>query len=78
MATLSPAEERGLHGFSLDSRVRQAFYTIPPAVLADLEQTVTQECFRRSIVYGRARACNDFSQGAQSEAKAEARTRVGL
>lgn len=53
MATLSPAEERGLHGFSLDSRVRQAFYTIPPEVLVALEQTMTQESFRRNVVYVR-------------------------
>ena len=46
--SLTPAEERGLHGFSLDSRVRQAFYAVPPAVLVELDQRMTAEAFRRA------------------------------
>jgi hypothetical protein len=53
MATLTLAEERGLHGMSLDSRVRQAFYAIPSEVLVGLERRMTDECFRRSVVYVR-------------------------
>jgi hypothetical protein len=53
MATLSPAEERGLHGLSLDSRVRQVFYAIPPEVLAGLGRRLTDECFRRGVIYVR-------------------------
>jgi hypothetical protein len=52
-ATLTPAEEQGLYGFSLDSRVRQAFYGVPPAVLVELDEQMTAEAFRRSLTYMR-------------------------
>ncbi|MEP7355788.1 MAG: hypothetical protein ABI847_00950 [Anaerolineales bacterium] len=50
---LTPAEEQGLHGFGLDSRVRQAFYALPPSVLVELDQRMTEEAFRRSLTYMR-------------------------
>jgi hypothetical protein len=50
---LTPAEEQGLRGFSLDSQVRQAFYAVPPAVLVGLDQRMTAEAFRRSLTYMR-------------------------
>src|SRR5207237_4139506 len=37
----------------LDSRVRQAFYALPDSVLADLDQRMTAEAFKRSLVYVR-------------------------
>ena len=52
-SSLTPFEERGLHGMSLDSRVRQAFYAVPPQVLADLDQRMTAEAFKRSLIYVR-------------------------
>ena len=52
-SSLTPFEERGLHGMSLDSRVRQAFYAIPPQVLADLDRRMTAEAFKRSLIYVR-------------------------
>ena len=50
---LTLAEERGLHGMSLDSRVRQAFYAVPPEVLVDLDRRMTAEAFKRSLIYVR-------------------------
>jgi len=52
-ANLTPAEEHGLRGMSLDSRVRQAFYALPPEVLVDLDRRMTAEAFKRSLVYVR-------------------------
>jgi hypothetical protein len=53
MANLTLAEERGLHGMSLDSRVRQAFYALPAEVLVDLDKRMTAEAFKRSLIYVR-------------------------
>ena len=50
---LTPAEERGLTGLSLDSRVRKVFYSIPPQIVADLAGKMTDEAFRRGLVYMR-------------------------
>jgi len=50
---LTPAEERGLRGLSLDSRVRQVFYAIPPLTIADLAQRMVDEAFKRGLVYVR-------------------------
>ena len=52
-ASLSPAEERGLHGLSLDSRVRRAFFAIPPQVIAELVEQMTSEALQRKLVYMR-------------------------
>ena len=51
MTILSTADERGLHGLSLDTQVRQAFFAMPPAVLADLDQRMTAGAFARNLVY---------------------------
>jgi hypothetical protein len=50
---LSPAEERGLHGLSLDSRVRRAFFAIPPQTIAALVEHMTTEALKRKLVYMR-------------------------
>jgi len=50
---LTPADERGLHGLSLDMEVRQAFFAMPPEVLAELDQQMTLEAVRRNLVYVR-------------------------
>ncbi len=54
MATvLTPAEERGLSGLSLESRVRQVFYAIPPQTLVEIGERMVEEAFKRSLVYAR-------------------------
>ena len=50
---LSAAEERGLHGLSLDSRVRRAFFAIPPQTIAMLVEHMTTEALQRKLVYMR-------------------------
>ena len=52
-ASLSPAEERGLHGLSLDSRVRRAFFAVPPQIIAELVEQMTTEALQRKLVYMR-------------------------
>jgi hypothetical protein len=51
MTLLSSADERGLHGLSLDTLVRQAFFAMPPAVLAQLDQRMTAGAFARNLIY---------------------------
>jgi hypothetical protein len=53
MTLLTPAEERGLSGLSLDSRVRRAFYAIPPQTVAELAASLTEEAFKRKLIYYR-------------------------
>jgi hypothetical protein len=48
---LTPAEELGLSGLSLASRVRKAFYQIPPAEVAALICRVRDEAVRRELLY---------------------------
>jgi hypothetical protein len=48
---LTPAEELGLSGLSLISRVRRAFYKIPEAPLAQLMARIREESFRRHLIY---------------------------
>jgi hypothetical protein len=48
---LTPAEELGLSGISLASRVRKAFYKIPEAQLVELMQRLREESFRRHLIY---------------------------
>src|SRR5207244_5774610 len=48
---LTPAEELGLSGLSLASRVRKAFYKIPETELIDLMQRISQEATRRHLIY---------------------------
>jgi hypothetical protein len=48
---LTPAEELGLSGLSLASRVRKAFYNIPEAELLKLLERVREESHRRHLFY---------------------------
>jgi hypothetical protein len=48
---LTPAEELGLSGHALASRVRKAFYRIPEPELLAVLQRVREECFRRHLIY---------------------------
>src|SRR5438132_881365 len=48
---LTPAEEVGLSGLSLASRVRKAFYKIPEPALVELMQKMRAEAFRRHLIY---------------------------
>jgi hypothetical protein len=50
---LTPAEEMGLTGLSLASRVRKAFQRIPEADVVALLRRMEEESFRRHIVYVR-------------------------
>jgi hypothetical protein len=48
---LTPAEELGLSGLSLASRVRKAFYKIPEPTLVEMIQRIRDESFRRHLIY---------------------------
>src|SRR5215203_1761073 len=48
---LTPAEELGLSGLSLASRVRQAFFKIPQPRLLELMQRIREESQRRHLIY---------------------------
>jgi hypothetical protein len=48
---LTPAEELGLSGLSLASRVRKAFYRIPEAELTELMQRIGDQAARRHLIY---------------------------
>ena len=48
---LTPAEELGLSGLSLASKVRKAFYKIPEPALIALLQNIREEAFRRHLIY---------------------------
>ena len=48
---LTPAEEMGLSGLSLASRVRKAFYQIPDAEIVALTSRIREESIRRHLVY---------------------------
>ena len=51
--TLTPAEELGLSGLNLDSRVRKAFYAQKPETLASIIRQMTLEGRRRHLIYQR-------------------------
>jgi hypothetical protein len=51
--TLSPAEELGLSGLSLDSQLRKAFYALPPQAIVDLVQRTAEEARSRHLIYQR-------------------------
>lgn len=53
MVVLTPAEELGLSGLSLDSRVRKAFYALPPERIAELQDRMTEAALRRKLFYFR-------------------------
>src|SRR4051794_2616145 len=48
---LTPAEELGLSGLALASRVRTALYQIPEPTLVELMQRIEQEAVRRHLIY---------------------------
>src|SRR5262245_39548771 len=48
---LTPAEELGLSGLSLASRVRKAFYKIPEPQLIELALRPREEASRRHVAY---------------------------
>lgn len=48
---LTPAEELGLSGLNLASRVRKAFFRIPEASLITLIGRIREEAFRRHLIY---------------------------
>jgi hypothetical protein len=48
---LTPAEEMGLSGLNLASRVRKAFYSIPEPEIDRLLERLREECFRRHLWY---------------------------
>lgn len=51
MVVLTPAEELGLSGMHLDSRLRKAFYAMPPETIVELSQRMTVEAARRHLLY---------------------------
>src|SRR5262249_58637956 len=50
---LTPAEELGLSGLNLASRVRKAFYKLPEDDILDLMRRIGEEALRRHVVYMR-------------------------
>jgi hypothetical protein len=48
---LTPAEELGLSGLALASRVRNAFHRIPETQLIELERRLREEALRRHLIY---------------------------
>lgn len=53
VAPMTPADERGLRGVSLDSRIRQVFFAMPPEKLTALAQRVREQATRRELIYYR-------------------------
>jgi len=53
VAPLTKADEHGLRGVSLDSRLRQLFFGMAPEKLTALAQQVREEATRRELVYYR-------------------------
>lgn len=53
MTVLTPAEELGLSGLSLDSKVRQVFFSIPPQRIIEMGEIMVQEAFKRGLLYSR-------------------------
>jgi hypothetical protein len=51
MPILTPAEELGLSGLSLDSRVRKVLYALPEQTIVELWQRMAEEARRRHLVY---------------------------
>src|SRR3954447_26465150 len=51
MTMLTPSEELGLSGLSLDSRVRKVFYAIGNDRMLQLVAQMTEESRRRHMVY---------------------------
>ncbi len=53
MTGLTPAEERGLIGTTLDAQLRRAFLRLSPAEVNDLVEQMRNEALRRRLVYMR-------------------------
>jgi hypothetical protein len=53
MVMLTPAEELGLSGLSLDSRVRKVFYALPSERVVEMVARMHDESARRNLVYTR-------------------------
>ncbi len=53
VAPMTPADERGLRGVSLDSRIRQVFFGMSPEKLSALAQQVREQATRRELSYYR-------------------------
>jgi len=51
MSTLTPAEERGLIGLTLDAQLRRAFAELTPAEVAELVTEMREEALRRKLIY---------------------------
>lgn len=50
---LTPAEELGLSGLNLESRLRKVFYGFPAETVVELTDRMTGEAFRRNLIYSR-------------------------
>jgi hypothetical protein len=50
---LPPAEEHGLRGFGLDSRIRGVFYNLSAGALRELAARVSEEAGKRQLIYYR-------------------------
>lgn len=48
---LTPAEEQGLSGLNLESRLRKIFYGLPPGQIIELIDRLTEEAFKRNLIY---------------------------
>jgi hypothetical protein len=48
---LTPAEELGLSGLHLDGRLRKALYGLPDDKIVELTRLMTEEAFRRQLIY---------------------------
>ncbi len=48
---LTPAEELGLSGLHLDGRLRKALYGLPDDKIVELTRRMTEEAFRRQLIY---------------------------
>ena len=48
---LTPAEELGLSGLHLDGRLRKAVYGLPDDKIVELTRRMTEEAFRRQLIY---------------------------
>ncbi|MGQ0604964.1 MAG: hypothetical protein ACT4QE_25065 [Anaerolineales bacterium] len=51
MSNLTPAEERGLIGLTLDAQLRRAFAALSPVEVADLVDELREESLRRKLIY---------------------------
>lgn len=53
VAPLTSSDEHGLRGASLDSRLRQVFFSLPPEKILALAKKLTDEATQRELVYFR-------------------------